>query len=195
MGVHRLVQGDPLAVGIRQPVTSSVRNIDRFSVAATLGLVLMVAATAGYIGWPRVASAIGMKPAPPPPAYAAGQQVDVPAAWYDSSAKTLIIFGREGCVACQKAQPFLKGLVTRLNGRAAAVFAGPSGADAQDTAFAKSLGITGDRIVVAGPGLRVRATPTLVLVNKNGTVLEAWEGAGPPEKQSSILKAIDVALR
>ena len=44
-------------------MTSSARRIDRFSVAATLGLVLMVAATAGYIGWPRVANAIGLKPA------------------------------------------------------------------------------------------------------------------------------------
>ncbi len=75
-------------------MTSSARTIDRFSVAATLGLVLMVAATAGYIGWPRVANAIGLKPAPLPPAYASGQKVDVPAAWYNSSPKTLIIFGR-----------------------------------------------------------------------------------------------------
>jgi len=195
VGVHGLVQGDALALGLRQPVTSSVRNIDRFSVAATLGLVLMVAATAGYIGWPRVANALGLKPPPPPPAYAAGQRVDVPAAWYDSSPKTLIIFGRSSCVACEKAQPFLKGLVTRLNGRAAAVFAHPHGDDAADTTFAKSLGITNDRIVVTGSGLRVNATPTILLVNKNGTVLEAWEGAGPPEKQSSILRAIDVALR
>jgi hypothetical protein len=176
-------------------VTSSARTIDRFSIAATLGLVLMVAATAGYIGWPRVAGAIGFKPAPPPPAYASGQRIDVPAAWYDSSPKTLIIFGRASCVACEKAQPFLKGLVTRLNGRAAAVFAHPAGAADQDTAFARSLGIPSDRIVVAGADLRVRATPTLVLVNKNGTVLDAWEGAGPPERQSSIVKAIDVALR
>ena len=155
----------------------------------------MVAATAGYIAWPRVANAIGLKPPPPPPAYASGQKIDVPVSWYESSSKTLIIFGRASCVACEKAQPFLKGLVTRLNGRAAAVLAHPPGADADDTAFAKSLGITSDRILVSVPGLRVRATPTLVLVNKDGTVLEAWEGAGPPEKQSSILKAIDVALR
>ena len=194
MGLHGLVQSPPLAVGLRQPVTSS-RNIDRFSVAATLGLVLMVAATAVYIGWPRVANALGLKPPPPPPAYTSGQKIDVPTSWYDSSPKTLIIFGRASCVACEKAQPFLKGLVTRLNGRAAAVLAHPPGADADDTAFAKSLGITNDRIVVSVPGLRVRATPTLVLVNKNGTVLEAWEGAGPPEKQSSIVKAIDAALR
>lgn len=176
-------------------MNSSVRSIDRFSVVASLGLVLMVAATAVYVGWPRVANALGVKPAPPPAAYAAGQRVDVPANWYDSSSKTLIIFGRASCVACEKAQPFLKGLVTRLNGRAAAVFAHPAGADADDAAFAKSLGITNDRIVVVETGLRVRATPTILLVNQNGTVLEAWEGAGPPERQSSILKAIDVALR
>lgn len=176
-------------------MTSSTRTIDRFSVAATLGLVLMVAATAGYIGWPRVANAIGLKPAPLPPAYVSGQHVDVPAAWYDSSPKTLIIFGRASCVACEKAQPFLKGLVTRLNGRAAAVFAHPSGADADDIAFAKSIGITSDRIVRVDASLRVRATPTLLLVDQTGTVLEAWEGAGPPERQSAILKAIDIALR
>jgi len=194
VGLHGLVQGPSLAVGI-EPVTSSDRTVDRFSVAATLGLVLMVAATAGYIGWPRVANALGLKPEVPPPAYAAGQRVDVPAAWYDSSPKTLIIFGRASCVACQKAQPFLKGLVARLNGRAPAFLAHLPGADADDVAFANSLGITGDRIVVVGPDLRVRATPTIVLVNQNGTVIDAWEGAGPPERQSSIIKAIDGALR
>ena len=120
--------------------------------------------------------------------------MDVPAAWYESSPKTLVIFGRASCVACEKAQPFLKGLVTRLNGRAAAVFAHPSGTDADDTAFAKSIGITSDRIMLVGTDLRVRATPTLVLVNQNGTVLAAWEGTGPPERQSDILKAIDVAF-
>ena len=82
MGVHGLVQSPPVAVGLRQSVTSSARNIDRFSVAATLGLVLMVAATAGYIGWPRVANALGLKPAPPPPAYVSGENVDVPTSWY-----------------------------------------------------------------------------------------------------------------
>jgi len=195
VGLHGLVQGAPLAVGIRQPVTSPARSIDRFSVAATLGLVLMVAATAGYVAWPRMANVIGLKAAAPPPAYASGQHVDVPANWYDSSPKTLIIFGRASCAACEKAQPFLKSLVTRLNGRATAVFAHPPGAETDDAAFAKSLGITNDRVELVGAGLRVRATPTLVLVNRNGTVLEAWEGTGPPERQSSILKAIDVALR
>ena len=191
--MHGLVQGSPLAVGPQ--LKSSAPRIDRYSVVASLGLVLMVAATAVYVGWPRVANALGVKPSVPPPAYAAGERVDVPVSWYDSRPKTLIIFGRASCVACEKAQPFLKGLVTRLNGRAAAVFAHPAGADADDAAFGRSLGIANDRIVTVQTGLRVRATPTILLVNQNGTVLEAWEGAGPPERQSSILKTIDLALR
>ena len=179
-------------------MTSSSRAVDRLSVATTIGFLLMVAATAGYVGWPRVANAIGLKsaaPPPPPPAYAAGQRVDVPASWYDASGKTLIIFARASCGACDKAQPFLKNLVTRLNGRAAAVMAHPPGEDVANVAFAKSIGITTDHIKVVETGLRVRATPTLLLVDRTGTVLEAWEGAGPPERQSSIVKAIDAALR
>ena len=171
------------------------RAVDRLSIAATLGLVLMVAVTAGYIGWPRVANAIGLKPPPPPPAYSAGQQVDVPVSWYDSSRRTLIIFGRASCAACEKAQPFLKNLVARVNGRAGVVLAHPPGEEQADTSFAQSIGVQPDRIVIVGPGLRVRATPTLVLVNNDGKILDAWEGAGPPERQSSIVRAIDAALR
>jgi hypothetical protein len=176
-------------------VTKSDRAVNRLSVVASLSLVAMVVATAVYIGWPRVASAIGIKPSAPPPAYAAGQQVDVPVAWYSESDKTLLIFARASCVACQKAQPFLKKLVGRLNGRAVAVMAHPAGADADDLAFAQALGITENHLVIVKPGLKVRSTPTIVVVNRNGTVLEAWEGAGPPEKQASIVKAIDAALR
>ena len=170
------------------------RTVNRLSVVASLGLVGMVVATAMYIGWPRVAGAIGMKPAPPAPAYSAGQKIDVPAEWYSGSPKTLLIFARATCGACQKAQPFIKGLVGRLNGRAAAVMAHPAG-DPDDLKYAESIGVTESNIVVVRPGLRVRSTPTIVLLNENGTVLDAWEGAGPPEKQASIVKAIDAALR
>ena len=176
-------------------MSTDARAIHRLSMAATIGLVLMVAATAGYIGWPRVANAIGLKPPPPPPAYSAGQQVDVPGTWYKDSSTTLIIFARASCAACEKAQPFLKNLVTRVRGKAVAVMAHPAGAAEEDVAFANSLGIAGEQIKLVPAGLRVRATPTLVLVNRNGTVLDAWEGAGPPERQSSIIKTIDAALR
>jgi thiol-disulfide isomerase/thioredoxin len=172
----------------------SDRTLNRLSVAASFGLVLMVGATTGYVAWPRVAHAFGIKPAvppPAPPAYVAGEQIDVPAAWYNAAPKTLVLFARESCGACQKAQPFLKALVTSLDGRASVLMAHPAGTDMEDAAFAKSLGI-GDANVRAGiAGLRVHATPTLVLVNQQGAILAAWEGAGKADKQADIQATIE----
>jgi hypothetical protein len=54
----------------------------RASLAASAGLTLMLAATLVYVGWPRVSSYFGAKPIAAPPVYAAGDRVDVPAAWY-----------------------------------------------------------------------------------------------------------------
>ena len=173
----------------------SDRTLSRLSVAASFGLVLMVGATAGYIGWPRVAAAIGVKPAAAPPAYAAGQRIDTPADWYNAAPKTLVLFARASCAACEKAQPFLKGLVAGLDGRAAAVLAHPAGADQEDIAYARSLGVDDPNIRVVTANLRVRATPTLVLVNQQGAILAAWEGAGAGDRQAEIARTIEAAIR
>ena len=197
MGVHGLVQGHPLAVG--ELVTNrSDRTLSRLSVAASFSLVLTVGGTVGYIAWPRVTAAIGIKPAkpaPPPPAYVAGQQIDVPAEWYNGAPTTLVLFGRAACGACQKAQPFLKTLVTDLNGRAATIMAHPTGTDVEDTAYAESLGIAKDQVRVATANLRVKATPTILLVNQQGAILAAWEGAGNVQRQKEIKSTIEANLK
>jgi peroxiredoxin len=177
---------------------SADRTIRRASIAASVGLALMLAGTIGYVAWPRVADALGVKPtaAPKaPPAYVAGQPVDVPASWYSSADTTLIIFARASCAACENAQPFLAQLVGHVQGRAAAVMAHPPGMDEEDRQFAKSLGVADDKVMVVGDGLRVRATPTIILVNRQGRVLDAWEGVGKPDRQAAILKAVESATR
>ena len=167
----------------------------RASIAASVGLVLMVAVTLGYIGWPRVAAALGSKPAPAPPPYVVGQTVDVPAKWYSNADTTLVLFARASCGACEKAQPFLTKVVGIMNTRGAAFMAHPAGAAVEDAQFAKSLGVKDGQIVVAGDNLKVRATPTLVLVNRQGQILGAWEGVGKEDRQAAILAAIDASTR
>lgn len=171
------------------------RLVNRASVAASGALILMLVATGGYILWPRVSSYFGVKAAPAPPAYAAGQQVDVPAAWYADSSHTLILFARASCTACEKAQPFLKDLVAKLDGRAMAVMGHPAGAPDDDQKFAASLGISAEHVFETVPGLRVHSTPTLVLVNRQGRVLSAWEGVGKEDRQAAIVAAIQASLR
>jgi hypothetical protein len=172
--------------------------LNRLSVVASLGLVLMVGVTTSYIAWPRVASAVGIKPAAPPPsppAYIAGQGIDVPSSWYSTSPRTLVLFARDSCGACRKAQPFLKTLVAGLGNKASMVMAHPAGTDVEDAAFAKSLGLADTNIHVVTANLRVRVTPTLVLVNQQGEILAAWEGAGQADKQAEIVKTIDSLLK
>jgi peroxiredoxin len=155
----------------------------------------MLAATLGYIGWPRVAAAFGTKATPRPPAYAIGDVVDVPAAWYSTTDTTLVLFARASCGACQKAQPFLTKIVGIMNSRGAAVMAHPSDKDVEDTQFAKSLGVKDDHIVAVPAGTKVHATPTVLLVNRQGKVVGAWEGVGKLETQTAILAAMNAAAR
>jgi thioredoxin-related protein len=71
----------------------------------------------------------------------------------------------------------------------------PPGADRDDRQFARSLGVADDRIVVVTAGLKVRATPTIVLVNRQGRILGAWEGVGTETQQATILKTVDATTR
>jgi hypothetical protein len=170
------------------------RVLGRASIAASIACSLMLVATLGYIGWPRVATAVGLKPAPAParpPAYAAGEIVDVPAAWYSDADTTLILFARASCGACEKAKPFLSHLVERMNARGAAWMVHPAGTDAEDAAFAQSLGVADNHVGIVGPGVKVQATPTVLLVNRQGKILGAWEGVGKIESRSAILAAIN----
>jgi len=169
--------------------------VRRASVAVSAGLVAMVVATAGYIAWPQIASKMGVRAATAPAPYVAGQAVDVPAAWYAGAPHTLILFARASCAACEKAQPFLKEIVGHMSGHGAVVMAHPAGAPEADQKFANGLGITNDHVMLATPGLRVRATPTLVLVDRQGRVVDAWEGAGKIDTRLAIRAAIDALPR
>jgi peroxiredoxin len=175
--------------------TGTERLVRGASVAASAGLAVMLAATLIYIAWPRISGYFGAKPAAAPAVYAAGDRVDVPAAWYAQAPHTLIVFARASCTACERAKPFLKTVVARMDGKGAAVMAHPAGAPADDQKFAQSLGVADDHIFLTTPGLRVRATPTMVLVDRQGKVIGAWEGAGKPERQAAILKAVDEAIK
>jgi len=171
----------------------SERALRRLSLTASISFVLVVAVTVGYIAWPRVAGAIGFKPAPPPPqppAYLASELIDVPASWYNDAPKTLVLFARASCGACDKAKPFLASLVTGLRGQVKAVMAHPAGAEADDLAFARSVGIPDNQVQKVTAHLRVKATPTIVLVNQQGTILAAWEGAGSEARQAEIVATI-----
>lgn len=180
-----------------KPLTAgSDRTINRAATTMVMTCVLLLGATVVAVAWPRITHTLGVTApaAPREAAYRTGQTIDVPAEWYRSSPYTVVLFARASCGACQTAQPFFKQLVAGLKGRASVVLAGSEQEREDDAAYGRALGLKDPSLLVAPAGLKVRATPTLVLINQRGEVLGAWEGVGPPERQTTIAKAIDRAI-
>ena len=172
------------------------RLIHKLSVTASLVLAVILCTTVGVVFWPRVASALGIRPAPPAGAYVAGDRVDVPALWYSRAPRTLIVFARASCGACQTAQPFLRALAGTVTSHGGAVMiAGHRETPKDDADFAATLGLGPDAFATFPAGLRVRRTPTLVLVDRAGVILAAWEGVGPADQQREIAAAVEAALK
>jgi len=176
------------------PAPSSDRVLRGAATAAVAACTLVLAVTVVAVAWPRLTHTLGVHPAAPAAAYRTGQTIDVPADWYRASPYTIVLFARSSCGACQQAQPFFRQMIGNLKGRAAVVLAGSAAEHDDDLAFGQLLGLKDAAIHVAPAGLRVRAAPTLVLVNQRGEVLGAWEGIGPMEQQAEIEKAIERAI-
>ena len=195
VGLQRLVPSGDLAGPELEPMAhNSDVILRRVATITSALLVTAMASTALAIAWPRIASAMGSRPAPPPPAYQSGDTIDVPVEWYSRSPRTLVLFGQASCGACQDAKPYLQQLASRLHDRAAVVVASPGHALEDDATWAASFGVERTSVFAVPRRLRVKVTPTLVVVDQNGSILGAWEGVGPPDKQAALTAAIDSAL-
>ncbi|HYN08841.1 MAG TPA: conjugal transfer protein TraF [Vicinamibacterales bacterium] len=170
------------------------RVIDRAAVGASILLLVIFAGTLGLLAWPRLTGALGVTPAPAEPAYRAGAVIDTPAEWYQAAPYTLLLFARASCSACQTAQPFFKRLIDDIGATVRVVLITSAGEADEDAQYARGLGLQAQSIRTAIPGLGVRVTPTLVLVDRQGTILNAWEGVGPVEKQTEIADALTTRL-
>jgi hypothetical protein len=105
-----------------------------------------------------------------------------------------VLIAQSACGACQKAEPYFRTLVTHLDGRARVVMASPGPRPDVELAYARRIGIREDAFFTAPPGLRARLTPTLVVVNRSGRIVGAWEGVGPAERHAALTRAIDEAM-
>jgi hypothetical protein len=167
------------------------RWLRRGALALSLTLVTSVTATGAVVMWPRVARVVGVTPPPPEPAYRAGQTIDTPGDWTSRADVTVVLFAQSACGACQSAKPFLRKLFAETRARGAAVVVSSHGPDrSHEAAYTRELDLPADALHQTPAGLRVRATPTLVVVNRAGQILDAWEGVGPEPQQLAILKAV-----
>jgi thioredoxin-related protein len=106
--------------------------------------------------------------------------------------RTLVLVLRKGCHFCEDSIPFYQRLAgnQEQGSTTATIAVFPDAADAVKEIVKKEgldvqplVGVTLDR-------LNVSATPTLLLVDKSGTVLNIWVGMLSPKQEVEVMRAM-----
>ena len=143
--------------------------IARSAVALIVSAVAVLGATAGIGFWQARVSATSVS-------YEPGRAIDVPADLFSGAERTLLVFVRESCAVCQAEAPNIARVASSLKAQAVptVVLTGSSEAKAEQL-FAGQFGNVRHEHL-AFSTLRVKTVPTLVLVDRQGTVLFSQEG-------------------
>jgi hypothetical protein len=141
--------------------------------------------------------------APPAPTvssrtgYHRGERIGVlPGVDFSQTKRTLVLFIRTTCPYCVKSMPFYHALVEQVRSRGAKarlVIVGPEH-ESELRTFLASHDVSVDDVVSSpSAGSRIPGTPTLVLVDPKGIVLDQWVGVLPGEREGQVVHALESA--
>lgn len=102
---------------------------------------------------------------------------------------TLVLVLSTNCHFCTESAPFYQSLVQEKarHGDVGLLAVLPQGVE-ESQKYLGEHGITTDVVRQAAlDAVNVRGTPTLILVDRNGSVIESWVGKLPPEKEAEVL--------
>jgi len=104
--------------------------------------------------------------------------------------QTLVLGLRKGCHFCEDSAPFYQRLAAEpQQGKSTIVAVFPDTADAVNEVV-QSEGLRVHALAgLPFEKLKIDATPTLLLVNRNGTVVNAWIGMLSPRQELEVMKA------
>jgi thiol-disulfide isomerase/thioredoxin len=125
---------------------------------------------------------------------AQGTLISLPGVSWQESKQTVVLALSDKCHFCSESAPFYQRLAQDLSNRSdvrlIAIF--PQDVDAGKQYLAQ-LGVSVGQIIQAPlDSLQVRGTPTLVIVDKNGTVMQSWVGKLNSERESEVLNRIKI---
>ncbi len=107
--------------------------------------------------------------------------------------RTLVLALRKGCHFCEDSAPFYQRLLTeqKRDGSSTAIVAAfPDAADVVKQVV-QSEGLEVQALARVPPEkLNVSGTPTLLLVDRSGTVLKAWIGMLSPREELEVMQAL-----
>src|ERR1700694_2276034 len=109
---------------------------------------------------------------------------------YNDAPKTLLIAMSTQCSYCAASMPFYKKLVDSQHGDhpATHVVGILPGSEQEIREFVQQQQLNIDTKVADLRGLGLNATPTMVLVDSHGKILNFWIGKLSPESEAEVLK-------
>lgn len=142
-------------------------------------------------GLPNDARAVRTSSAPPR-APGEGTQLSIPGVSWGESNQTVVLALSDKCRYCTESAPFYQRLARDLSNRSGvrlvAVFPQDVGAGKR---YLDELEVPVGQVIQASlDSMQVRGTPTLVIVDKNGTVTQSWVGKLDSERESQVLSRI-----
>lgn len=120
-----------------------------------------------------------------------GEKISLEGTDWKANNRTLLLIVSKGCRYCGESAPFYRRLEEASSSNHVKMIAVLPQTPAEAREYLDGLNVrVGEIIQVNLSSIRVRGTPTLMLVDGSGTVINKWLGKVPPEVESDILAKI-----
>jgi hypothetical protein len=188
------LNGWPLVDATRNEAKVPVRTGGRLGVPMALGLLGALATTGlafmSYTARGSHTPEVEHYAAPGRATFARGDVFSIPVDRRDNTF-TLVLMIRPACGHCLESVSFHRRLINeaRRQGRVQVIGAGYRPFDTVQEYFTRH-GLRTDHNVVLSHMTRVAATPTLVLLDPTGVILDVWSGTLTPEEEEHVWASV-----
>jgi hypothetical protein len=161
----------------------------RLEIGANVAVIvaaLVVVAVAASRMWPQHSHV-------PPASYAAGEPLgDVPGVDFRGSERTVLLFVRSTCRFCTESMPFYGKIVVdaRAGQYARVIAVSDEEIDVTKSYFARHGVPIQEVVKTDAQRLRIAGTPTILVVDRGGSVQGAWVGTLGASAQSDVLRSL-----
>jgi hypothetical protein len=183
-----LAENDGAVTSREQPTSLEVEMKTKIEAVANLIVILVAVAVGAVFLKDRLSI-----PAPESDAVKAGDKLANLDGWdWGAQDQTLVLGLRKGCHFCEDSTPFYQRLIAQQQERTSNTMIVAVFPDTADTVkeVVQSEGLRVHALAgVPLERLQISATPTLLLVDRNGTVLNAWIGMLSPRQEVEVIRA------
>lgn len=130
-----------------------------------------------------------------PPQIGVGEKFSLTDVDWKGNGNTLVLALASGCDSCSESAPFYRRLTADLPAERVHITAVLPESVEESREYLRSLKVEiGDVRQGSFQSLKIKGTPTLILVDPEGVVRNVWLGRFPPDKEQQVIDIIREAV-